>query len=70
MADAFEAYDRLCGRIVAIEALAPAFDRVRGFLARCRRGAHVAAHVNGPNIVAALDRASHDVTDSRRRGLA
>ena len=44
MADAYEADDRLLRRVVAIEALAPAFDRVRGLVERSPRGARVAAH--------------------------
>lgn len=46
MADVYEAHDRLLERIVASEVLAPAFDRVRGFVERFPRGARAAAHLN------------------------
>jgi hypothetical protein len=46
MADAYEAHDRLHRRVVAIEALAPAVDRVQGFVRRFPCGARAAADLS------------------------
>jgi hypothetical protein len=46
MADAYETHDRLLVRLVAINVLASAFNRVRGLVVRFRRGARAAAHLN------------------------
>jgi len=46
MADAYEAHDRLHRRVVAIEALAPAVDRVQGLVERFPCGARAAAHLS------------------------
>jgi hypothetical protein len=46
MADVYKAHDRLLVRLVAINVLASAFNRVRGLVVRFRRGACAAAHFN------------------------
>jgi hypothetical protein len=70
MAGVHEAHGRLLGRMVASELLAPAVDRVVGFVRRLRPVARAAAHLNESTVVAAVDRAAHGNPDSRRRGFA
>jgi beta-lactam-binding protein with PASTA domain/predicted Ser/Thr protein kinase len=62
MAEVFRGFDPVLNRTVAIKVLLPQFARDAAFVARFRREAQAAAHLNHPNIVAVYDTGSDDGT--------
>ncbi|MDY7102395.1 MAG: Stk1 family PASTA domain-containing Ser/Thr kinase [Actinomycetota bacterium] len=62
MAEVFLARDQLLDRPVAVKVLFPEFATDPAFVERFRREAQSAANLNHPNIVAVLDRGSHEGT--------